>query len=48
MSHNCPYVWQYYQVPAEIGRRVIAYDKTGVILADRGYYIGVVLKGNPK
>jgi hypothetical protein len=43
MSHNCAYVRQHYQVPAEIGRRVIAYGKPGVILADRGHYIGVVL-----
>ncbi|MBB4055112.1 hypothetical protein FHY08_001044 [Pseudomonas koreensis] len=37
MSHNCEYVRQHYQVPAEIGRRVIAYGKPGVILADRGH-----------
>lgn len=24
MSHNCAYIRQHYQVPAEIGRRVIA------------------------
>lgn len=43
MDHNCAYVRLHYQVPAEIGRRVIAYGKPGVILADRGHYIGVVL-----
>ena len=31
------------QVPAEVGRRV-----PGVILADRGHYIGVVLDEDPK
>ena len=48
MSHNCAYVRQHYQVPAEVGRRVIAYGKPGVILADRGNYIGVVLDEDPK
>lgn len=48
MSYNCAYVRQHYQVPAEIGRRVIAYGKPGVILADRGHYIGVVLDEDPK
>ncbi|KPG94595.1 hypothetical protein [Pseudomonas sp. RIT-PI-r] len=48
MSHNCEYVPQHHQVRAEIGRRVIAYGKTGVILADRGHYIGVVLDEDPK
>lgn len=48
MSHNCAYMRQHYQVPAEVGRRVIAYGKPGVILADRGHYIGVVLDEDPK
>ena len=48
MNYNCGYVRQHYQVPAEIGRRVIAYGKPGVILADRGHYIGVVLDEDPK
>jgi len=48
MSHNCAYVRQHYKVPAEVGRRVIAYGKPGVILADRGHYIGVVLDEDPK
>ena len=39
---SCEYVRQYYGVPAEIGRRVIAYGKPGVIAADRGNYIGVL------
>jgi hypothetical protein len=37
MSNNCEYVRQHYQVPAEIGRRVIAHGKPGVILANRGH-----------
>lgn len=44
----CEYVQQYYQVPACIGRRVIAYGKPGVIAADRGHYIGVVLDDDAK
>lgn len=32
---------QYYNVPAEIGRRVVANGKPGIIAADRGHYIGV-------
>ncbi|MEF9671916.1 hypothetical protein QNM99_03675 [Pseudomonas sp. PCH446] len=48
MSHNCAYVREHYQVPAEVGRRVSAYGKPGVILADRGHYIGVVLDEDPK
>ena len=44
----CHYIQQYYQVPACIGRRVIAYGKPGVIAADRGHYIGVVLDGDAK
>jgi hypothetical protein len=48
MSYNCAYVRQHYLVPAEVGRRVIAYGKPGVILADRGHYIGVVLDDDPK
>lgn len=35
-------------MPAEIGRRVIAHGKPGVILADRGHYIGVALDEAPK
>ena len=45
---NCEYVREYYSVPAEIGRRVVAYGKPGVISEDRGNYIGVLLdKDNP-
>lgn len=40
---SCEYVQQYYGVPAEIGRRVIAYGKPGVIAEDRGHYIGILL-----
>lgn len=35
------YVRQTYGVPAEIGRRVSVYGKSGIIAADRGHYIGV-------
>ena len=38
---NCEYVRKYYNVPAEIGRRIIFYGKPGIIAADRGNYIGV-------
>lgn len=38
---NCEYVRNYYDVPAEIGRRVTVYGKPGIIAADRGNYIGV-------
>lgn len=37
----CRYVSQYYDVPADIGRRVIVSGKQGIIVADRGNYIGV-------
>jgi hypothetical protein len=40
---NCDYVRQYYNVPAEIGRRIRASGKIGTIVADRGHYIGVNL-----
>lgn len=42
------YVVQYYGVPAAIGRRVVAYGKPGIIVADRGHYIGVTLDDDPK
>jgi len=35
------YVRSGYGVPAEYGRRVIIGDKPGIIVADRGHYIGV-------
>ena len=40
---NCEYVQKTYGVPACIGRRVIAYGKTGIIAEDRRHYIGVLL-----
>ena len=40
---NCEYVREYYKVPACIGRRVICYGKPGIIVEDRGNYIGVNL-----
>jgi len=42
------YVARHYGVPAAIGRRVIAYGKPGIIVADRGHYIGVTLDDDPK
>ncbi|BAN53661.1 hypothetical protein PP4_18080 [Pseudomonas putida NBRC 14164] len=47
-NYNCDYVRRHYGVPAEIGRRVIANGEPGVIMADRGQYIGVILDGDPK
>jgi hypothetical protein len=44
----CQYVQDHYQVPACIGRRVVAYGKAGTIVADRGHYIGVVLDSDSK
>lgn len=38
---SCEYVSNYYQVPAEIGRKVTIYGRSGIIAADRGSYIGV-------
>lgn len=39
---NCEYVRQHYQVPAEIGRRVIMNGKPGIIAEDHGAHIGVL------
>ena len=47
-NYNCDYVRRHYGVPAEIGRRVIASGEPGVIIADRGHYIGVILDSDPK
>ncbi|MFJ3409479.1 hypothetical protein [Pseudomonas protegens] len=47
-NYSCDYVRRHYGVPAEIGRRVIANGEPGVIMADRGHYIGVVLDEDPK
>ena len=38
---NFEYVNQYYGVPACIGRLVKVYGKPGIIIEDRGNYIGV-------
>jgi len=35
------YVRECYGVPAEYGRRVIVSNNPGIIVADRGHYIGV-------
>lgn len=40
---DCEYVRDYYGVPACIRRKVICYGKPGVIVEDRGNYIGVTL-----
>lgn len=40
---SCEYVQKAYGVPAEIGRRVVAYGKPGIIAEDRGHYIGINL-----
>ncbi|MFJ3153557.1 hypothetical protein ACIPIX_05370 [Pseudomonas protegens] len=47
-NYSCDYVRHHYGVPAEIGRRVIANGEPGVIMADRGHYIGVILDNDPK
>lgn len=47
-NYSRDYVRRHYGVPAEIGRRVIANGEPGVIMADRGHYIGVVLDEDPK
>ena len=47
-NYNCAYVRNHYNVPAEVGRRVIANGEPGVIIADRGHYIGVILDSDPK
>lgn len=47
-NYNCDYVRRHYGVPAEIGRCVIANGEPGVIMADRGHYIGVILDSDPK
>ena len=43
---NCEYVRNYYGVPACIGRKVMVYGKPGIIVEDRGNYIGVNLDTN--
>jgi len=40
---DCKYVREHYGVPACIGRRVVAYGNPGIIVEDRGNYIGVTL-----
>ncbi|PWB31404.1 hypothetical protein DCO48_17220 [Pseudomonas sp. SDI] len=47
-NDNCDYVRRHYDVPAEVGRRVIANREPGVIIADRVHYIGVTLDSDPK
>lgn len=41
MSEPLQYVRDYYGVPAEIGRRVTVSGRPGIIVEDRGNYIGV-------
>lgn len=38
---SCEYVRETYGVPAEIGRRVVISGRPGIIVEDRGHYIGV-------
>ena len=38
---KCEYASRYYEVPADIGRRVKVDGKPGIIAEDRGAYIGV-------
>lgn len=38
---GCDYVRKHYNVPAEIGRRVVVDGKPGIIAEDRGHHIGV-------
>ena len=38
---SCDYVRTYYNVPAEIGRRVVVDGKPGIVAEDCGNYIGV-------
>jgi hypothetical protein len=47
-NYNCDYVRRHYEVPAEVGRRVIANGEPGIIMADRDQYIGVILDSDPK
>ena len=44
---NFEYIKQYYGVPAEIGRIVRFENRRGVIVEDRGNYIGVRFDGVP-
>lgn len=38
---NCEYVQEYYGVPACIGREIVFKGRLGIIVEDRGHYIGV-------
>ncbi|KKP74709.1 MAG: hypothetical protein UR73_C0037G0018 [candidate division WS6 bacterium GW2011_GWF1_35_23] len=38
---NFEYVKSYYKVPAELGREIMLRDRKGIIVEDRGHYIGV-------
>ena len=40
---NCEYVSRFYNVPACIGRRILADGKPGIIAENRGAYLGVLL-----
>jgi len=44
---DCEYVRENYNVPAEVGRRVIVSGRHGVIAEDRGNYIGVNFDDEP-
>ena len=43
----CEYIRNAYKVPAEIGRCVVIDGKPGIIVRDKGAYIGVVLDEHP-
>jgi hypothetical protein len=38
---DCKYIRDQYDVPADVGRRVVVYGKPGIIAEDRGHYLGV-------
>jgi len=41
---NFEYVKSYYKVPAELGREIMLRDRKGIIVEDRGHYIGVTFE----
>ena len=48
MSHNCAYVRQHYQMLAQVGHRVLASGRPGVILIAATILIGPVLDEDQK
>lgn len=47
MTEPCSYVKKTYNVPADLGRRVVVNGKHGIIVADRGQYIGIEYDEQP-